>query len=107
MRHPMSQTTRRELIASIWPRYREARWDDKQRILDEFTAATGYHRKYAIAVLNHPPAERPLPIHHTDRAIAMKSIAICASATHGPSSAPRIACPPECIWLLFAGIPPP
>jgi hypothetical protein len=36
---------RRELIASIWPRYREARWDDKQRILDEFTAATGYHRK--------------------------------------------------------------
>ena len=59
----MSQTTRRGLIASIWPRYREARWDDKQRILDEFTAATGYHREYAIAVLNHPPAERPLPIH--------------------------------------------
>jgi hypothetical protein len=59
----MSQTTRRELIASIGPRYREARWDDKQRILDEFTAATGYHRKYAIAVLKHPPAERPLPTH--------------------------------------------
>lgn len=63
MRHPMSQTARRESIASIGSRYREARWDDKQRILDEFTAATGCHRKYAIAVLNHPPAERPLPIH--------------------------------------------
>jgi hypothetical protein len=26
--------------------------------LDEFVAATGYHRKYAIQLLNHPP-KRP------------------------------------------------
>ena len=24
-------------------------------MLDEFTATTGYHRKYAIRVLRHPP----------------------------------------------------
>lgn len=59
----MSQTARHELIASLEPWYGEAGWDDKRRILDEFTAATGYHRKYAIVVLNHPPAERPLSIH--------------------------------------------
>lgn len=51
----MSQTACHELISSLGPRYSEARWDDKRRLLDEFTAATGYHRKYAIAVLNHPP----------------------------------------------------
>jgi hypothetical protein len=54
----MSQTARHELIASLEPRYDEAGWDDKRRILDEFTATTVYHRKYTIAVLNHPPVER-------------------------------------------------
>jgi hypothetical protein len=58
----MSQTACHELISSLGPRYSEACWDDKRRILDEFTAATGYHRKYAIAVLNHPPEERSNPI---------------------------------------------
>jgi hypothetical protein len=58
----MSQTACHELISSLGPRYSEARWDDKRRILDEFTAVTGYHRKYAIAVLNHPPEERSNPI---------------------------------------------
>ena len=62
MRHRMSQTACHELISSLGPRYSEACWDDKRRILDEFTAATGYHRKYAIAVLNHPPEERSNPI---------------------------------------------
>ena len=58
----MSQTACHELISSLGLRYSEARWDDKRRILDEFTAVTGYHRKYAIAVLNHPPEERSNPI---------------------------------------------
>jgi hypothetical protein len=30
----------------------------KQRILDELVAITGYHRKYAIQLLNHPPKRR-------------------------------------------------
>jgi hypothetical protein len=58
----MSQTACHELVSSLGPRYSEACWDDQRRILDEFTAATGYHRKYAIAVLNHPPEERSNPI---------------------------------------------
>jgi len=32
---------------------------EKQKILDEFTASTGYHRKYAIRVLKHGYKRRP------------------------------------------------
>jgi hypothetical protein len=51
MNKPMSLKSRHELLRSIGPRYRAARWNDKRLILDEFIAATGYHRKYAIAIL--------------------------------------------------------
>jgi hypothetical protein len=44
----MSQGSKRELLETIRPRYRKASKKDKQRILDEFVAVTGYHRKYAI-----------------------------------------------------------
>jgi hypothetical protein len=48
----MSLSARQELIACIRPRYQAAGRKDKQRILDEFVAATGYHRKYATGALN-------------------------------------------------------
>jgi integrase-like protein len=51
--HMMSQRSKRELFAEIQPRYLKAKKREKQRILDEFTASTGYHRKYAIRVLKH------------------------------------------------------
>jgi hypothetical protein len=51
MRHPMSLKARQELLHSVAPRYQAAKKADKQRILDEFTAATGYHRRYAVALL--------------------------------------------------------
>jgi len=49
----MSLPARRELLASTAPRYATANKKQKQTILDEFTAATGYHRKYAISLLKH------------------------------------------------------
>jgi len=49
----MSQQSKRELFAEIQPRYLKAKKAEKQRILDEFTVSTGYHRKYAIRVLKH------------------------------------------------------
>lgn len=48
----MSQGSKRELLATIRPRYRKASKKEKQRILDEFVAVTSYHRKYAIRVMN-------------------------------------------------------
>jgi hypothetical protein len=59
MKKLMSLLSRRELLRSIIQRYRAAGRKDKQRILDEFVEATGYHRKYAVALL-HKTAESPL-----------------------------------------------
>jgi len=47
----MSQKSKRELLEVVRPRYLKANKVEKQKMLDEFTSATGYHRKYAIRVL--------------------------------------------------------
>lgn len=44
-------TTRKELIGALRVRYRSAAFGDRIKILDEFVALTGYHRKHAIRVL--------------------------------------------------------
>jgi len=41
MRLAMSYRTRRELLASIIPRYRDADRNKKQSMLNEFVASTG------------------------------------------------------------------
>jgi len=51
MRHPMSLKARRELLKAAANRYQKSSKKEKQIILDEFTASTGYHRKYAIQLL--------------------------------------------------------
>ena len=53
----MSLSARQELVATLNARYQAADRKDKQRILDECIASSGYHRKYAISLLNHsdPP----------------------------------------------------
>ena len=47
----MSLNAREELRLSIAKRYRKATKKEKKKIVDEFTAATGYHRKHAISIL--------------------------------------------------------
>lgn len=54
----MSHQTRREYLLSIHGRYRRADRKQKQVILNEFCANTGYNRKYAIRLLNGPPPSR-------------------------------------------------
>src|SRR5437868_12337389 len=54
MREGMSLQTRRELLQHMLPQYREASTvKKKSKLLDAFTAATGYNRKYAMWLLNH------------------------------------------------------
>jgi len=49
----MSLKSKRELLEAVRPRYLKASKFEKQKILDEFTSATGYHRKHAIRVLKN------------------------------------------------------
>lgn len=48
----MSQRSKKEYLETIQPRYKKATKAEKQLILDEFVTTTGYHRKYAIRILN-------------------------------------------------------
>ena len=48
----ISMTTRKELIHAVGARYRGASRSEKQKILDEFVALTGCHRKHAIRTLS-------------------------------------------------------
>ena len=63
----MSLQTRREIVQSILPKYRKASSvKKKSKLLDAFTATTGYNRKYAMWLLNHAeevqhPPQRPRP----------------------------------------------
>jgi hypothetical protein len=50
----MSVLAKRELLVEVAPRYVEGCRHQRQVILDEFVAATGYERKYAIRLLNGP-----------------------------------------------------
>jgi hypothetical protein len=55
----MSLKSKCELLEVVRPRYWKAGRVEKQKILDEFTSATGYHRKHAIRVLkNRSPKSR-------------------------------------------------
>jgi hypothetical protein len=49
----MSLKSKRKLLEVVQPRYLKANKAEKQKMLDEFTAATGYHRKHAICVLKN------------------------------------------------------
>ena len=49
----MSLKSKNEVVEVVQPRYLKASKFEKQKILDELTAATGYHRKHAIRVLKN------------------------------------------------------
>ena len=62
MREGMSLQTRRELLQHMLPQYRQASTvKKKSKLLDAFTAATGYNRKYAMGLLNHAQVEQSTP----------------------------------------------
>jgi hypothetical protein len=59
MEAKMSLKAKRELLFRVWSRYADADKHEKTAILNGFVAATGYRRKYAIALLNAGIADVP------------------------------------------------
>ena len=57
----MAQRSKREYLQSIHHRYQQATRAEKRAILDEFMNVCGYHRKYAIGLLNRSLAPVPRP----------------------------------------------
>ena len=55
----LSYQTRRELLARVAPMYQMASPAHKHLILNDFVKLTGYARKSAIRLLNHPPSGTP------------------------------------------------
>ena len=74
MREGISLQTRRELLQQVIPQYRKATTiKKKSKLLDAFTATTGYNRKYAMWLLNHAKEVQSTPQLHvhaiTDREV--------------------------------------
>jgi len=64
MTNKISKHTRNELIKALRKRYAKAPLEEKSRILDEFVAVAGYHRKHAVRLLggqNQAESENQLP----------------------------------------------
>jgi hypothetical protein len=55
----MSLSAKREALARIHGRYERAGRPHKTRILEEFCATCGYHRKAALRLLNRPLRTTP------------------------------------------------
>src|SRR5258708_10433928 len=69
VKSPLSYQARRELVESMASAYREASRTQKMLLLDTFVALTGYVRKYAMWLPNHPAESRPSipharPVHY-------------------------------------------
>jgi len=68
--------TRKELIAAVGQRYREASKSERSKILDEFTELAQYHRKHAIRVHwsldSAAPAQRAGALSRSGRTRALR-----------------------------------
>lgn len=60
----MSSQGKRELLAQVAPCYREAGREQKTVITNEFIAAAGYAKKYAIRLLTLRVISAPWPIRY-------------------------------------------
>jgi hypothetical protein len=82
MRHRMSLKAKRELLSVTAHRYQAANKKQKQKILDEFVAATGYHRQYAIPLLIPKDDNK----HHHVQATVRSSLAAAQEFTSKTAS---------------------
>src|SRR5512137_2939409 len=102
----MSLFAKRESLARIHGRCQRAGRPHKTRILDEFCATCGYHRKAALRLLNRPlpsaPPKRPGPKVFYDPAEVLPVLQVVWLASDQLCSKLRKAALPEAFkekWL--------
>ena len=68
----MTRRSKQEDLGLMWQRYRRAGRAERTALLDEVTRMCGYHRKYAMGLLNRRQPPRPCPrrVPRHDEAIA-------------------------------------
>ena len=100
----MSLQSRRELLAAVAPRYRTAQGKERTHILEEFVASTGYHRKYALVLLNHPltkaTARKPRRRPRRYTLVVQQALLTCWHATNGICSKRLVPYLPELVAVL-------
>jgi Integrase core domain len=100
----MSLTSRRELLAVTAPRYRTAHRGERSRILKECVASTGYHRKYALTLLNHPmskaAARKPRQRVHRYPLAVQRALITCWHTANGICSKRLVPYLPELVAVL-------
>ena len=91
-------------LGSYRKRHQKADRPGRSKLLDEFCATTGYHRKYAIALLRRPADEKPMAVKRrrgvTYSAAAIRVLEKVWEAAHYPWSVRLKALLPH--WLPWA-----
>jgi hypothetical protein len=75
----MSRQSKWEYLTKIYHRYGQASSTAKRQIFDEFCANCGYHRKYAIRLLNGPAPKGSPPRRRQRRATGPQVISVLAA----------------------------
>ena len=68
----ISRIAKRDLLVTLRDRYRNSSKMDKTRILDEFIAITGHHRKHGIRLLGELDDMRTRRLRHDASASTMR-----------------------------------
>jgi transposase InsO family protein len=91
----------REALVKYRKRYEQAGRMERGKLLDEFCALTGYHRKYAISLLRAPErAEAPRRRGCTYSRVALRVVERIWEAAGHPWSERLVAMLPE--WIVWA-----
>lgn len=76
----MARRSKQEYLGLMWQRYQRAGRAERTALLDEVTRICGYHRKYAMGLLNRrqPPCPRPRRVSRRRPTYSAEAISVLA-----------------------------
>ena len=98
----LNMKIKQALVRETSKRYQKANKKGKSKILDEFVLTTGYHRKYALALLKHFREQAMLPI--AGKTVMLKAETKKKRKSGGgrkPTYGPALLFSLKAIWAFF------